>query len=335
MIKLNLVIKINLTMNEKNIFLILIFLVMLGIIAPISTNAFSKEKLDVEFADDFVLEPTKNEVILDPGESITKTVSVTNRTERNVTFVIEMEDITGSDNPEDQVKLLGDEVGPYSIRELVKPELADFKLAPGERGTFNVRVELPIDAEPGGYYGAVIVSATDRETEAEKDAGGVAKIVTRLGSIFLVRVNGDVNESSHISNFKAIGLNTKIYSSHPKGFEVAIKNEGSVHLVHYGEIVVSNMLGKKVASFPVNAFFSLPQSTRFKEIIWNDSFSIGFYKANLTIHKGYGGEENFESAEFSFFVLPWSIVLPALALIILVTLLVIFFKRNFKIEKKK
>lgn len=317
--------------SVTNFFLLTLLLTLLTI--PSTVNAFTIEKLNVELLDDFVLEPTKNEVILDPGETGVRKVSVINRTERTVDFKIEIEDIVGSDNPDDQVKLLGDEVGPHSLKNFLFPEVNIFTLRPGEKATINIGVNLPSNAEPRGYYGAIIVSAVDQETDPSEDVG-VAKIVTRLGSIFLVRINGDAYEESSISEFKTIGLSTGVYSSHPKGFEVAIKNEGNVHLVHYGEITVNNLFGKTIASLPIDAFFSLPESTRFKESLWPKSFAIGYYTANLEIYKGFGEDDNFDNASISFWVLPWQIVLPIMVVIILLIILMNFIKKNFKISKK-
>lgn len=303
-------------------------------ILPNTVNAVTREQLDVEFLNDFVLEPSKNEVILDAGDTVSKRISLTNRTERPVDFQIEIEDITGSDNPDDQVKLLGNEKGPYSLKDFLVPEVKYFRLNPGEKITIPIDVSLPSNIAPGGYYGAIIISADDRETKENESDGGVAKIITRVGSIFLVRVNGETIESSHISTFKAIGPVSGLYSSHPEGFEVAIKNEGNVHLVHYGEITVKNLLGKSVASLPIDAFFSLPKATRFKEALWPKSFSIGYYTANLKIYKGYGGDENFDSEKISFFILPWQIVLPIIIVITILIILINLFKKNFKVTKK-
>ena len=55
---------------------------------PVSVNAFVVEQLEVEFLDDFVLEPTKTEILVDPGEQESKRLSVTNRTGRVVDFQI-------------------------------------------------------------------------------------------------------------------------------------------------------------------------------------------------------------------------------------------------------
>ncbi|MBP9763265.1 MAG: hypothetical protein KBD10_00780 [Candidatus Pacebacteria bacterium] len=314
-----------------------IFILSISIIPQVSNAEVSREQLSVEFVNDFVLEPAKNEVFLDPNSTATKTISVINRIDKIVTFQIDIEDVVGSENPSEQVKLLGEEKSPYSLKNFLIPEITEFTLNPGEKITIPVKVELPADSEPRGYYGAIIVSAKGAETGLGDEAfvKGVTKLVTRVGSIFLVRVNGDLKESSHLWDFKALGPVKKFYSTHPKGFEVAIKNDGNVHLVHYGEIKIKNIFGRQIANIPLNAFFSLPDSVRYREVNWPASFSFGFYKAEIELYQGFGKDAGFLNSEISFFVIPWTI----LALLILVSAIIYglirLFKNNFKIERKK
>jgi hypothetical protein len=315
---------------------------ILALVAFIALPGFSqaqviRENLGVEITNDFVLEPAKNEVILEPGQSTREKISIINRMDKSVTFQIQVEDIVGSDNMFEQVKLLGEDRGPYSLKDFIIPEITEFTLESGEKITIPVDVNLPTDSEPRGYYGALIVSSKGEESNSSVDDGasGTTQIVTRLGSIFLVRVNGDLLESSRISDFKTVGPEQKLYSDHPKGFEVSVKNEGNVHLVHYGEIKIKNMLGREVGSLPINAFFSLPDSTRYREIKWPESFAFGFYSAEVYLYQGFGDENEFLNDKISFFVLPWKLVVIALTVAIILFAIIRFIKSNFKIERKK
>jgi hypothetical protein len=254
-----------------------------------------------------------------------------------VTFKIEVEDIVGSDNVSEQVKLLGNEKGPYSLKDFLIPEINEFTLNPGEKITIPISVNLPADSEPRGYYGALIVSAKGDPTDSglDSEVKGVTQLVTRLGSIFLVRVEGDLNQQSSIKDFKIIGPEKFIYTKNPEGFEVAVKNSGNVHLVHYGEIKVKNVFGKEVVNLPVNAFFSLPDSTRYREIKWPETFAFGFYKAEIQVYQGFGDGTGFLNDTISFVVLPWKILAVIAITTILIYLIIKFFKNNFKIERKK
>lgn len=313
-------------------------LFFLGIVVvPQTVSALTREQLQVEILNDFVIEPTKNEVLITPGKSAVRNISVVNRTERTITFTVDIEDIVGSDNPNDQVKLLGDERGPYSLKDFLLPETREFTVKSGERVSLPITVSLPMDAEPRGYYGAVIISAKDQETEGSANGGatGVTKLVTRLGSLFLVRVEGEVEESSVLEVFKPLGSAARVFSAHPEGFELAVRNEGNVHLVHFGEVTIRNMFGREVTRLPINAFFSLPDMLRYREVLWPSLFSIGYYTATIDLYKGFGEvEQSMHTSKISFWVLPWQIVLPIILIAALIVWLVRHVKKNFRLTRR-
>jgi hypothetical protein len=313
-------------------------LFLLGIVVfPQTVSALTREQLQVEILNDFVIEPTKNEVLITPGENAVRNISVINRTERTITFTVDIEDIVGSDNPDDQVKLLGDERGPYSLKDFLLPEVREFTVKSGERVSIPITVSLPMDAEPRGYYGAVIISAKDQETEGSVDKGatGVTKLVTRLGSLFLVRVAGEIEERSVLEVFKPLGSVADMFSSHPEGFELAVRNDGNVHLVHFGEVTIRNMFGREVTRLPINAFFSLPDMLRYREVRWPASFSIGYYTATIDLYKGFGEfEQSMHTSKISFWVLPWHVVLPIILIASLLVWLVRHLKKNFTLTRR-
>jgi len=318
-------------------FATVLFAVVLMVLATSTASAqVTRQFVGAAGQNDFVLEPAKHEVIAVPGESQRQKISVTNRTEKTLEFKIQIEDFVGSTDKEQQVKLLGDEVGPYSLKNFVTPEVSVFTLGSGERITIPVTVSLPEDAAPRGYYGAVIISAEDPGERDNLEDAPSTEIVTRLGSLFLVRVDGDLVEESDLELFKALGEDKKLYSQHPLGFEFAVQNTGNVHLVHYGQIVVKNIFGKEVERFPINGFFSLPDSIRYQQITWPDSFTLGKYTAVLDVHKGYGDENlNTHQQQISFWVIPWNVVLPLIILIILVVAVSSKLSKRFTVVRKK
>jgi len=306
-------------------------------ILPYTVKAeIKRETLGVDFVGDFVLEPAKNEVIIDPGQSSIEYLSIINRKKEPVDFQIEVEDIVGSNNIEEQVKLLGKEKGPYSLKDFLKPEISEFTLDPGEKITIPVQVSLPLDSEPRGYYGALIVSAKIKDSSFNENSQvqGTTKIITRLGSIFLVRVNGELIESGDLHDFKVVGPRKNIYFNQPQGFEVAMKNNGNVHLVHYGEVKIKNIFGKEVVALPINAFFSLPDSTRYREIFWPKMFVFGFYNAEVNVYRGYDEKDGYIIKNIPLLILPWKILTIVIVLTFIIYLIIRFFRSNFKIQRK-
>ena len=319
----------------KKIFaLITLSLILSSTLAPGYLLAFEKSKLDLAPQNDFVVEPGKTEVFLNPGESMVKNIIVTNRINKTVRFKLSTEDFIGTDNPKEPVVLLGDNHSPYSLKDLIVPEITEFTLELGERIVIPVTISIPKNAEPRGYYGALIISndpdklGDENSTEVESKT----RIISRIGSLFLLKINGQGISEGNIENFKLIGPEKTFYNERPAGFEIAFKNTGNVHLVPYGTISIKNMFGKVIKTLPVDAYFVLPDSIRYREIMWTDGFSIGRYTASLSLNKSYDNE--YESAELVFWVLPWKIMILGFVSIALIIAFIYYFFTRFELRKK-
>jgi len=320
----------------KKFFYIIITSVILGsTIAPGFSFAFQKSKMEMIPQNDFVVEPGKTEISLNPGESVVKNITVTNRINKNVSFKLSTEDFVGTSDPKQPVVLMGDSHSPYSLKDLIVPEINEFSLEFGEKIIIPITISVPLNAEPRGYYGALIVSndPDKQETENAVEVEGKTKIISRIGSLFLLKINGEGKLEGNIENFKTIGPEKTFYEKRPEGFEIAFKNTGNVHLVPYGTVTIKNMFGKTISTLPVDAYFVLPDSTRYREVKWTDGFSLGRYTATLSLNKGYNN--TYENVDLAFWVLPWKILLIGFISIALIIAFLYYFLTRFELRKKK
>jgi hypothetical protein len=298
--------------------------------------AFEKTKSDMPALNDFVVEPGKTEIFANPGETITKSISITSRIDKTVKFKLTTEDMIGTSDVNSPVQLLGDGIGPYSIKDLVQPEITEFSLDLGEKITIPITVSVPINAEPRGYYGALIVS---NEPEVLGDSSnpinteGQARIISRIGSLFFLRINGEGKEGGSLDSFKIAGPSKPFYENRPSGFEIAFKNTGNVHLVPHGLITIKNILGKSVGEIPVDAYFSLPDSIRYREVLWSAGTGLGRYTANLSLFPGYGNEN--QEASISFWIIPWKILLFTFVGLVIFISLIYYILTRFEFKRKK
>jgi hypothetical protein len=314
----------------------LLAVLSLSMSAPFATPASAqtaptpkRTQLNVDPVGDFVIGPGKTEVFLNPGESVTKYINVVNRAQVETTYIITMEDIVGSDDPKQAVKMLGNEKGPYSVKDLLTPYEREFTLKFGESIDMPITISVPADAAPGGYYGIVIVGTKPREGEIQ---GAGAKIISRVGAIFLVRVNGAANESGKLESFKVAGPKKLFYSKTPAAFEILFRNEGNVHLVPYGTIDINNMWGKDVASIPVDSYFALPESLRSREVSWAENTGFGKYTAELSLYRGYGNQN--DTMSVSFWVLPWKILGIIFGVVLVLSLFLYLMLTRLEFKKK-
>jgi len=321
----------------KRSFSIKLILLAAGLLAfgtPSLGWAFSVETLpNTEVKNDFVLGPGKTEIFLNPGDTAVRELIVTNRTGRDVQFKIEVEDFVGTRDPERTTVLLGNERGPYSLRDYVKPERSEFVLAHGERARVSIEVRIPYDASPGGRYGTVLLSAQPPATNIDNDPGaaqGGAKIITRLGTLFFVRVAGEVSEDGRLYAFRTFGK--RFFSSGPISFEVLYENNGNVHLNPYGLIEITNMFGNKIGKIEVDPWFAMPNSLRFREVRWDKPFLFGRYRAHGEFNRGYG--DLIDEADTVFWVVPWRILLLSFVALFLIVLLFRWIISKFEFRRK-
>lgn len=294
-------------------------------------HPYSIEKLtDTGQFRDFVVGPGKTELTLQPGQSATVNVLATNRTGETRTFFIETEDFKGSHNTEQTVVFLGDERGPYSLKDYLRVPSYRFDLEHGERATIPVIVSVPLDAEPGGKYGSLIISTTSKEGEKRVGSASTA-LISRVGTLFFVTVPGEVERNGSLENFKT-KTGRKIFGGGPIGFEILFRNTGSVHLNPYGEIRITNLLGKEVEAFEIDPWFAMPDSLRLREVSWERDWIFGIYTAHASINRGY--DDIIDESNFTFLVIPWKIALGVFLAVIIFVLLLRFIFRRFEFKRK-
>jgi len=287
---------------------------------------------DVPVANDFVLGVGKIELWLDPGEKYTRELYITNRIGETMDFKVEIEDFKGSRDPKEAVILLGEEKGPYSLKDYLTPEITEFTLSHGQRMILPVEISIPPDAEPGGLYGSILVSAHPILTPAEVEelkAKGQIKLVSRLSSLFFIRVKGEAKEDGLLKDFK---IEKKYYEKGPIPFQILFENNGNVHLAPYGVIEIYNILGKKVDEIELDTWFALPDSLRLREVKWERGLLFGKYTALTSINRGY--QDIIDQKAVEFWVIPWKIILAGILAIGLIVWFLIWIAGHFEIRKK-
>jgi len=313
---------------ERNKFFYPFILFFLLSFLPL-VSALEIEDTEQPIKNDFVVSPGKIEVWLEPGSSTLREFTITNRTGKKASFKIEIEDMQGSRDVEKPVILLGEERGPYSLKDYLEPEISEFSLEHGQRARFTFKISIPQDAEPGGKYGAVIVSKQPPPLK-ESNEGLKVSVAERIAVLIFVRVKGPVKEYGLLKDFSTP---KKIYTKPLIPLRIYFENNGNVHLNPYGIIKIKNLLGQTITEIEVPPFFTLPDSLKLREIFWERKFLFGYYTAELFLNRGY--QDIIDSKTVSFWVLP---VLPlAIFFVVFFAFIFIFYWiiNNIEIRKKQ
>jgi hypothetical protein len=299
----------------------------LWVLLPFGVHAASVEMMtDVPNRNDLDLGPTSFPIEMTVGQTVTRSLQLTNRTGELADFFVEVEDFEGSQDPNQSVALQGNKSGKYSAKDWVKPELNKFTLEHGQREHFDVTITAPEDADPGDHYVSVLVRTAPK-------AGGIenmpnVRLVSRVGSLFFIRIKGPVVEEGELTAFQT---NKKVYTQAPIPMGISFKNTGTVRLTPSGIITIKNIFGRTVAVEDIDSFNALRNAVRFFSKEWTPSrWGIGKYTATLELDRGYGGQKDVQS--LSFWYLPIKEILIILGGSIGVILIVITLKKNVHIE---
>lgn len=283
---------------------------------------------------DFVVGPGKVDLTIKPGESKVVYMTVTNRTGERRAFNLTVEDAKGSNDLDTPIVLLGSDRGPYSLRDYISYPAAHFELDQNQRARVPVTITIPPDAEPGGLYGSVLVDTVAIEAIAGDSAGTVPQsaIVARIGTLFFVTIPGATLHEGKMLNFATVPEQT-FFQGGPINFGILYENTGSIHLAPYGEVRVMNMLGEEIGVVELDPWFVLPQSERLRELSWNREFLFGRYTATAQVNRSY--DDIIDTVTFTFWVLPWKLVLGGFAAVFAAVFVIRAFFRTFEFKRKR
>lgn len=302
---------------------------------PQHYDTYKREDLPASGSDtgDFVVGPGRYSLEISPGESKTVLLNISNRLGEKRLFRLTTEDMTSSDNPENSViQLLGDSVGPYTIKDYITVEHDSFYLESNKRVVVPVTISLPADAEPGGFYGSILTEVMPLlDQDSDSDVAPAAALVSRIGTLFYVTTPGDIERSGELIGFSTIP-DKLFYLDSPIDMGLVFENTGSVHLTPFGTVTVSNIIGETVGQVDILPWFVMPNSVRTREISWDREFLIGRYTVTAEMDRGY--DSVLDTKTIVFWVFPWKLIAPLFAGVFLFFLAIRFIARNFEFKRK-
>jgi hypothetical protein len=319
--------------KTRFIFFTLLFVIACFLLPTGFASAYVVENLNIQPQGNIVVGPGRTELFLSPGDQYSQEVIVTNASGVKKMINISVEDMEGTNNADTPFNFLGEQTGPYSVKDYVKPEVDQVLLDPGQRLRLQAEISIPQNAEPGDLDGAIMVAASNvdqtNQSVANGNAGAGLKVITRVASLLFITVKGDALQNGSLDSFTT---SHNFYENGPVSFEIIAKNGGNVHLTPSGAISIKNVFGQEVGQKDIEPFFTLPKSTKTREIAWNSNFLIGRYTAALSLSRGYS--DIVDTMSYSFWVIPWKIISIALIILILIVLFLVWIFSHIEWKKK-
>jgi hypothetical protein len=207
----------------------------------------------------------------------------------------------------------------FSSSEWFVTTTQKISLGPHEKRDVYYRFIVSQNARSGGHYVAMLFSATNTTEVSFSDTRVLP--TSKSGTLFYLRVSGDVLENARIENFESFQNSNSDYF--PVVFDVKFSNLGNVHLIPQGYVIVKNIFGKETARLPINLSeeIILPNSAKHFDARWtkyvsstrsffsrlkNEMFTFTFGRYTAVVQADYGESGTILSNEIHFWIIPWT-----------------------------
>lgn len=291
--------------------------------------AFSGFLMPGNHAKALTISPTRIELAADPGSSASGTFKLFNEQSTDQTLYIKFVNFEPKDETGEPVFVPG---GNGLPRWVSAPE--SVRARAKEYTSVDFTINVPWNAEPGGYFAGIFAS----RTAPESADGGDVTLQSEVGSLILFRVNGQFAEGETILEFDT--KNRKHWlTSLPVEFYYRFQNSGDDRIKPLGDITIKNMFGGTTKVINANRTVGsvLPKSIRRYDAAWvtggggteNEQnqipqqpenlsfaetlkwqwqhFALGRYTANIQLTINNDAARSYAQS-VSFWVVPWELV---------------------------
>ena len=267
--------------------------------------------------------PPSSEFTLDPGTKSEGILKVVNSGATPLTFKAQVKDFVVDDTIGTPHILPDNTLSQkYSASSWIDVEPSTFTIPAGKTQILNYFLQVPSTARPGGHYAAIVYEP--QEVLGVQGTG--TGVETHVGTLFYVRVNGNIVENATVKKF----MPTSTLNEYgPIVINTQIINYSDTHIKPVGTVSVKNLLGQVVYTQPLEEHNIFPEATRDFTNTLGKKLMFGPYTAELKAT--YGTNNNLTLfASAGFFVLPWKIVAVIILAIVVAVLLFIYFRRKKK-----
>lgn len=278
------------------------------------------------------ISPPLQEYRADPGQELSGVIKLINDEDVVRVYYASVERFKAK-GEKGEAEYTGPTADETQLASWIKLEQTSVILQPRERKEIRYKISVPEKASAGGNYAAIFWSSQAPEI---KGAAGIG-VVGKIGSLFLVRISGEIVEDGKVAEFKT---DKNFYNRKPINFSLKFENLGNVHLKPAGEITLKpKFLGIGRGRVPINPQQGnvLPRSKREFEASWQPGtplesgarnflsrfiqefqnewrgFALGKFKGELFLLFGESNPQIFQTTT-SFWVFPWRVMLIVIIL---------------------
>jgi len=260
--------------------------------------------------------PVRTDIQIGAGESGEVPITVTNLTGADILVApIENDFVQGDESGTPSIILDADEFAPtHSLKRFMVP-LENVNVPANGSATIRVQINVPSDAQAGGYFGALRFAPTT------PDSGGQVNLSASVASLILLTVPGPVTEQIDLTDFvlqQGNKAGTDFRTPNDLKAMFRFENKGNIQLGPFGKISVTQ--GDKVVyDYDFNQETPrdvvLPDGARKWEVPLENVGDFGYYTVHATFT--YGSTNKTIEVEKSFWIIPTAYIIAAIAILVL------------------
>lgn len=262
--------------------------------------------------------PLRTDIVSDPGGTASAKIIVTNPSNQDIEVKpIQNDFVAGDEGGNPAIILDENQFAPTrSLKRFLGP-LDNFTISASTSQTIEVVINVPEDARPGGYFGAI------RFAPVDPDSGGQVNMSASIASIILLTVNGYVPEKMDLTNFdieqKGSVIGNFVIDSADLVISSRFKNDSNIQLAPFGKISVKKG-GLVVYETDFNnkdpKSMVLPDSARQWDTSLDGLDNFGKYTVQATFT--YGAKNQTIEVERSFWLIPLFVLISGIVGILVV-----------------
>ena len=294
-------------MKKAYIFLLSTFYFLLGTATPTLAQEVS-----------LVVSPPRTDIEIKPGETIQKTIKVTNTSPTELILGAETIDFIVKDDAGTPIKVTTEASGRFLASPWFTLETEELVVPPKETAQLTVIITAPSDALPGGHYAGIFFEPKEKRGEKRT----VSYTTTQVGSLFALNVAGDINFDAVIKDFS---LKNFVNEFGPIDFSLTLENQSDTHISPESSIVVSDMLGRRQEPIKLDSVNIFPFTSRTQTARWDQVWGLGKYIATVTVAYGPGLTT---SRDLPFWIIPYRLIAAILVILLVLIASGISIKRH-------
>ncbi len=242
----------------------------------------------------FRFDPILVERVARADEVVSYTINIDNEDQFNsITVEVSIADI--AEDKRGLYQLRSPESTSYSLAPWAQVDTEKLKIPPGATRQIEVKVNVPRGVT-GGLYGAVVLTLLPDKKQEDREALAGSQYYFQAASFIEIIIEGTALRQEAYADYFQVEPSSNIpllrerVGDNALVFSLGVANEGNVHIVTWGTLLIQTAEGRTVGRYPLGGGRGviIPNATVELRSIITQPLPPGDYRARAIIEYGGG-----------------------------------------------